>query len=184
MQEDLGSRLAKRLKSLRAEKSWSLEQLAQETGISRATLSRMENSEVSPTTDILSKLCAAYGLTLSRLLSMVEDSFTAKVSASDQPEWRDREKGFYRLSVSPPSQSLKAELLKCRIEAGQVIAYDKPSLPGLEHHLHLLDGSLSVTVDEISYTLNAGDSLRYHSFGPTRFETPAGSAATYILALV
>jgi len=68
-------RLAARLKQLRVEQGWSLDQLASASQVSRATLSRLENGEVSPTTSVLGKLCAAYGLAMSRLLRMVEDDF-------------------------------------------------------------------------------------------------------------
>ena len=41
-------------------------------------LSRMENAEVSPTAQVLGKLCAVYGLTTSRLLYMVESDAPTK----------------------------------------------------------------------------------------------------------
>src|SRR5262245_13373605 len=46
---DIERRIAHRLARLRAERGWSLEALAERTGISRATLSRVERSELSPT---------------------------------------------------------------------------------------------------------------------------------------
>ena len=66
-------RLAQRLADLRQQQGWSLEELAQRTGLSRATLSRVERAETSPTASLLNRLCAAYGLNMSRLLSEIED---------------------------------------------------------------------------------------------------------------
>jgi transcriptional regulator with XRE-family HTH domain len=184
METDLTKRLAKRLKHLRSAENYSLEDLAARSNISRATLSRMEKAEVSPTTDMLSKLCAAYGLTLTHLLSMVEDNYEPLIRKSEQPLWEDSSVGFKRISISPPSKALKPELLRCEIAAGQVIQYDTPTVPGLEHHLYLLQGHLKVQVDDNHYALKAGDCLRYHSNGPTRFETPDASPASYILVLI
>ncbi len=183
METDLTKRLAKRLKDLRNAENYSLEDLAARSGISRATLSRMEKAEVSPTTDMLSKLCAAYGLTLTHLLSMIEDSYEPLIRNSDQPCWEDTTVGFKRISISPPSKALKPEMLRCEIAAGQVIQYDTPTIPGLEHHLYLLEGSLKVKVQDQAYELRTGDCLRYHSNGPTRFETTNATAA-YILVLI
>ena len=70
---DLDRRIAQRLKALRQERGWSLDELAGLAGVSRATLSRLENADVSPTAAVLGKLCAAHGLTMSRLMMMVED---------------------------------------------------------------------------------------------------------------
>ncbi|HEY9272046.1 helix-turn-helix transcriptional regulator, partial [Achromobacter sp.] len=76
---DLDRRIAGRLKALRQERGWSLDELAGRAGLSRATLSRLENAEVSPTASALGKLCGAYGLTMSRLMLMVEDDFAPLV---------------------------------------------------------------------------------------------------------
>lgn len=73
-QDNHDLRLAERLAELRVSQGWSLEQLAQMTGISRATLSRVERAETSPTASLLGKLSAAYGLTTSRLLMALEDN--------------------------------------------------------------------------------------------------------------
>src|SRR3989454_6563054 len=118
--------IAQRLKGLRAERGWSLDELARRSNVSRATLSRLENAEVSPTTSVLGKLCTAYGLTMSRLMHMVEDDFAPLIRRSAQPAWTDASIGFRRRSVSPPAQTLAGEALECEIEAGVRIAYDRP----------------------------------------------------------
>ena len=89
-------RIAQRLKSLRAERGWSLDQLAGRSAVSSATLSRLENADVSPTASVLGKLCAVYGLTMSRLMHMVEQEFAPVVRADAQAVWSDPETGFRR----------------------------------------------------------------------------------------
>lgn len=177
-------RIARRLKSLRAERGWSLDDLARESGVSRATLSRLENADVSPTTSVLGKLCAAYGLTMSRLMHMVEDDFAPLVRRSAQPLWTDPTIGFRRRSVSPPAQTLAAEVLECELVSGAHITYDRPPRPGLEHHLLLIEGRLEVTLGGQSYGLRPGDCLRYQLFGPSGFSTPEQSGARYFLFTV
>lgn len=176
--------IGQRLKALRAERAWSLDELAAESGVSRATLSRLENAEVSPTTAVLGKLCAAYGMTLSRLMRMVEDTFPPMVPRQEQPVWRDEESGFLRRSISPPSSALAGEALECTLEAGCSLAYDRPPRPGLEHHLWLLEGKLEVTVQGRSHHMRPGDSLRYQLFGTSVFTTPPGCGAHYVLFMV
>jgi transcriptional regulator with XRE-family HTH domain len=177
----LDQRLAQRLKSLRGGRGWSLDELAKRSKVSRATLSRLENAEVSPTTSVLGKLCAAYGLTLSRLMHMVEGDFVPLVRREAQPVWSDPDIGFHRRSISPPAQTLAGEGLECRLEPGTRIDYDEPPRPGLEHHLLLVEGRLDVTVNGQTHDLNPGDCLRYQLFGPSAFATPDDSGARYIL---
>ena len=80
--EDVDRRIAQRLGQLRGEHAWSLDDLAERTGISRATLSRIERSELSPTAAMLGKLCTAYGWTLSRLMADAESPAPCGTSLS------------------------------------------------------------------------------------------------------
>jgi transcriptional regulator with XRE-family HTH domain len=177
-------RIAQHLKALRAERGWSLDELAGRCEVSRATLSRLENAEVSPTASALGKLAAAFGLTISRLMHLVEDDFAPLVRRDAQPVWSDPSVGFKRRSVSPPAQALAAEVLECALEPGMCITYDEPPRRGLEHHLLLVDGQLDITVDGRSHALHPGDCLRYQLFGASTFATPADMGAQYILVVV
>jgi transcriptional regulator with XRE-family HTH domain len=178
-----GERLARRLRSLRQERGWSLEVLAERSGVSRATLSRIENNEVSPTAAVTGRLCAAMGLTMSRLFSLVEEEFQPLVARAEQLVWRGHDGHFTRRSVSPPATTLRAEVLECELEPGVDIEYD-PARGGREHHLVLLTGALTMTVDERSYDMKPGDCLRYRLAGVSRFQTPKSRGARYLLVIV
>lgn len=184
MPDTLSDRLANHLNQLRQTRRWSLDQLAEHSGVSRATLSRLEKGDVSPTAETLGRLCAAYGLPMSRLLMMVEDSFAPRVPFENQPEWRDPETGFTRRSVSPPAAGLSGEVMEGHLPPGVVITYDTPPKHGQEHHLIMLDGGLTLTVDGTAHHLTSGDCLRYHLSGPTRFETHAERGARYLMVLI
>ena len=71
---DYRQKLAARLATLRVQHNRTLEALSSVSGISRATLSRIERGEVSPTAEVLNQLCIVYGMTMSRLLAEVEQA--------------------------------------------------------------------------------------------------------------
>lgn len=181
---DIDQRIARRLKGLRAERGWSLDELASRSAVSRATLSRLENADVSPTASVLGKLCAAYGLTMSRLMHMVEDDFAPVVRRNAQPVWTDPSIGFRRRSVSPPARTLAGEALECELDPDTHIAYDRPPRLGLEHHLIMIAGRLQITLGGQTHDLRPGDCLRYQLFGPSAFATPAECGARYMLFVV
>jgi len=174
--------LADHLRSLRTDHGLSLQDLASKSSVSRATLSRIENAEVSPTAETLGRLASAFALPLSQLLAPLESGFPPLVRHADQSVWSDREKGFLRRSISPPSGQLKLEMIEGEIAPHQRIAYDRPAFPGHEHHLVLLSGSLVLTVDGARYELHAGDCLRYRLRGASSFKT-GEQPARYIIAL-
>jgi transcriptional regulator with XRE-family HTH domain len=184
LETDTDLRLAQRIRSLRIERGWSLDDLSGRSHVSRATLSRLENAQVSPTTSLLGKLCAAYGLPMSRLMRMVEEDFAPLVRRGEQLVWHDAGAGFHRRSVSPPAQPLAGEALECVLDPGARITYDVPPRPGLEHHLILLEGRLGVSLEGCSHDLVPGDCLRYQLFGPSAFATGADCGARYILFIV
>ncbi|MDA7425293.1 helix-turn-helix domain-containing protein [Thalassococcus lentus] len=184
MTATLNQRLADCLSALRAQRGWTLDQLAGVSGVSRAALSRLENAEVSPSADVLWKLAGAHEMTLSRLMSLAEDGFTPHVRRDDQPTWRDENSGFTRRVVSPGSGSLGVEIVECKLPPGTELGYDAPPAAGQEHHLVMISGYMKVLNDEGSYDLGPGDSLRYKLYGPSHFVTAKGQGARYLMCLV
>nr|WP_282586551.1 XRE family transcriptional regulator [Lichenifustis flavocetrariae] len=182
MPPDRNRALAEHLRMLRTSRGLTLQDLAGISGVSRATLSRIENGDVSPTAETLGLLASAFALPLSQLLAPLEADFQPLVRHADQSIWSDQENGFSRRSVSPPSGRLKLEMIECTIEPHQRIAYDRPAFPDHEHHLLLLSGALSLTVDGVRHDLGPGDCLRYRLRGASCFETGV-QGARYIIAL-
>jgi len=176
--------IARRLTGLRAERGWTLETLARRTGISRASLSRLERCELSPTASMLSTLCGQYGWTLSRLMAEAENGPPSVVRAKEQVTWKDPESGYVRRVVSPPHPHLKGELVEVSLPAGATVSYDHSPLPGLEHHLWMLEGVLELEIEGTALRLEKGDCARYVLSGSSRFECRGRRAARYLISLV
>ena len=180
----LDRQIARRLQVLRAAQGWTLDALAAKTGISRATLSRLERGELSATATMLSTLCAQYGWTISRLMAEAENGPPALVRAKEQVIWKDPETGYVRRIVSPPSPHLKGELVEVSLPVGSSITYDVSPLPGLEHHLWMLEGALQLEIEGTVYRLEKGDCVRYVLSGASRFQCLGRRSVRYIISLV
>lgn len=180
---EIDQRLATRLARLRQDRGWTLDELAERSAISRATLSRLERGETSPTAALLGRLCTAHATTMSRLLAEIEADPPLLLRPADQPVWIDPATGFRRRSVSSPARGFLGELVQGELPPGADIAYDAPPVSGLEHHLWMLGGVLDLSVDTVTYRLEAGDCLRYRLFGPSRFHCPGPAPSRYVIAL-
>src|SRR5881394_2177219 len=97
--DDLGHRLAHRLRLERDSRGWSLADLAERSGVSKATISKIERAEVSPTAVVLVRLASAFDLTLAGLMLRAEGQGGRLSRAADQPVWRDPETGYLRRQV-------------------------------------------------------------------------------------
>ena len=71
--DDTGARIAHRLRLERDARAWSLADLAERSGVAKATISKIEREEMSPTAVILVRLAAAFDLTLAGLLTRAEE---------------------------------------------------------------------------------------------------------------
>lgn len=176
-------RLAQRLAELRINKGWSLEVLADITGISRASLSRIERGETSPTASLMNRLCIAYGLTMSRLLSEVEEPGPQHLRRHEQSLWYDHENGYQRRTISPPASNFHDELVEGKLISGARIDYDAPPVEGIEQHIWMLAGVLVFSMNDEQWRLEAGDCLRFHLFGRSSFHAPEAEGAHYALVV-
>ena len=61
--------LGQRVRELRKAKDWTLEQAANEAGLARSTLSKIENGQMSPTYDGLKKLATGLGISIPQLFT-------------------------------------------------------------------------------------------------------------------
>jgi transcriptional regulator with XRE-family HTH domain len=136
-------RLARHLTALRGERGWSLQDLAQRTGVSRSTLSRSERGEVSPTAAVLARLAAAYDRTVSALLAEVESQPRSLVRAAEQSV--TGEDAWRRRVVSPPYPGLSGSVVDAELRPGTDVVY-APPLAGAEQHLWLITGSIEVAI--------------------------------------
>jgi transcriptional regulator with XRE-family HTH domain len=61
--------LARRVRALRKDRGWTLEQAAQAAGLARSTLSKIENGQMSPTYDALKKLAQGLDISVPQLFT-------------------------------------------------------------------------------------------------------------------
>ena len=106
--DDPGPQIARRLRLERDARGWSLADLAERSGVSKATISKIEREEASPTAVILVRLAGAFDLTLAGLLLRAEGEGQRLSRAADQPVWRDPASGYRRRQVfSRPDHPLE-----------------------------------------------------------------------------
>jgi quercetin dioxygenase-like cupin family protein len=75
-------------------------------------------------------------------------------------------------------------MVEVRFPRGASVRFDSSPVPGLEHHLWMLEGTLDLTVGGVTFRLRPGDCLRYVLNGPTRFECVGKKPARYAIAMV
>lgn len=183
--DELDGRIAARLLTERTSRGWSLEQLAERSGVSRAMISKVERGESSPTATVLGRLSAALGLTLSQLLVRAEQGAERLLNrAEEQERWRDPDTGFERRALTPGSAS-PLELVWGELPAKARIDYPAPAFTFIEdQQIVVMAGRLTFTQGAQAYQLRAGDCLRLGPPADCRFENPGGTPCRYLVAVL
>ncbi|MTI45190.1 XRE family transcriptional regulator [Roseibium hamelinense] len=181
---DFDKALALRITELRRARGLTLDGLAAASGISRATLSRIERSETSPTASVLGQLAHVFAVPMAELFGASEIAAGNHLPRADQAVWIDPGSGFVRRSVSPPAPGFKASVIEGELPAGQSVSYDAPPLSGLEHHLVMLSGVLEMRQGDEIHTLRAGDCLRFRLDQGNSYHAPGRDPARYVLCVV
>jgi transcriptional regulator with XRE-family HTH domain len=179
--DDTSAQIARRLRLEREARGWSMADLADRSGVSKATISKIEREEMSPTAVILVRLAGAFDLTLAGLLLRAEGG--GRLSrAADQPVWRDPGAGYLRRQVfSRPDHPV--EVVQVEMPAGRAVTMPASSYARIRQAVWVQTGALTITEGGERHVLSAGDCL---GFGPPAEVTLANEAAepcTYVVVL-
>src|SRR5262249_2785293 len=140
--------------------------------------------ELSPAATGLGTLGAQYEWTLSRLMAEVEGGPPSLIRAREQVVWKDPASGYLRRIISPPHPRLRGELVEVSLPTGASVSYAASPVPGLEHHLWMLQGIVNIEIEGNRFRVEQGDCVRYLLAGSSRFDCQSQRAARYVIALV
>lgn len=176
--------LGQRIRALRAGSGLTLEQLSQQSGVSRAMLSTIERGEKSPTLPIIVRIAAGFGVSLSSLLGAEPDpSNVAVIRAGQRIAFRDPETGFERWMLSPAHVDNGVEFVLHHLPAGRSTGWLPAYSTPMEKYLAVSAGRLTVVVDEQPHVLETGDALYFEVRAPYRFinEDPHTDCTYYMV---
>lgn len=151
------------LRKYRKEKKLTLRVVAEHASVSEGFLSQVENDVNSPSVDTLMRICKSLGVDIGELLTQV--SRKEKIKCVRKSEWNDIDlshTGFVtRRFFSPEDRSVIDSAILV-IEPGKSIPVRKNSNNGQEV-LCVLKGEVALTLSDVVYTLETGDSVHFWS---------------------
>lgn len=183
---DINARIAARVRELRDAAGFSLDALAERSGVSRSNISLIERGQSSPTATVLDKLAAGLDVTLASLFEDAQPPAAAPspvARVAEQPLWTDPASGYVRRNVSPAARS-PIQLVDIVFPAGQRVAYDRPVHDAdIHQQVWMIEGEMEVTVGSVPWQLRAGDCLAMRLDQPIVYRNPTRQNARYLVAL-
>jgi transcriptional regulator with XRE-family HTH domain len=181
VEKDPVQAIAMRVKIEREARGWSLAELSERAGVSKAMISKIERSEASPTATVLGRLSGAFGLPLSVLLALAERSQERVALVDDQPVWTDPETGYTRRAVSPPDSLL--ELLDVSLPPGVRVPYPASAFAFQHQQVWVISGVLDFQEGAVLHSLKEGDCLLLGPPADCIFHNPGVEPTRYVVAL-
>jgi transcriptional regulator with XRE-family HTH domain len=170
--------LGARLRKLRAERGWRLEDLAERTGLSRAYLSRLEGSVRQPSLSSLFGVARAYDVPFSSLFEPEpEAEGVVIVRATDGSPQRGNGLLYSRLSDGGWAFNLQPLRVVVPAEREADALYRHEG----EQWLYVLSGRLRFRIGKEEVVLGPGDAAHFDADRPHRFGALDGRDAEAIV---
>jgi transcriptional regulator with XRE-family HTH domain len=180
---DINSRIADRVRGLRAERALSLEALASRCAVSRSMLSLIERGESSATAVVLEKIATGLGVTLASLFDDASAPLDPVSRAAQRTTWKDPQSGYLRRNISPAFPS-PIRIVEVEFPAGARVAYETGARDSaVAQQIWVRDGAIEVTVGKVTYQLAKDDCLAMQLNAPVTFRNRTRRVAHYIVVL-
>jgi transcriptional regulator with XRE-family HTH domain len=167
-----------RLRRLREESGWRLEDLSQRTGLSKAYLSRLESGERQPSLSALFNVARAYGVSFSSLFEPApEAEKLVVVRATEGQAQRGNDLLYERLSEGSWAFNLQPLRVVVPAEREADVIYQHEG----EQWLYVLSGRLRFEIRGEGIVLEPGDAAHFDADKPHRFEALDGREAEVIV---
>ena len=182
--DEAEAQLSQRLKLEREARSWSQADLAGRSGVAKASISKIERGEMSPSAGLLVRLAAAFDLTLAGLLLRAERGEGGRLTrAADQPAWRDPATGYRRRQIfSRPDHPL--EMVHVELPPGKTVNFPAWSYAHIRQAVWCQSGHLTIREGSHRHDLSSGDSLGFGGPSEVTFANEGDTPCFYIVGLV
>jgi transcriptional regulator with XRE-family HTH domain len=154
-----------RLHGLRVQRGWTLEELAERSGLSKPFLSRLEGGSRQPSISAVMTLARVFGVSMSSLFEPTRDDEFSVIVRGDKAPLRQGE-GISYTTLSGASRYANLQPIRLVVSASR-LGNERYQHEG-EEWVFVLTGRLRLLLGERQYDLNPGDAAHFDSRLPHR----------------
>jgi transcriptional regulator with XRE-family HTH domain len=155
--EQVPEAVGRRVRESRVGRGWTLDQLAERSGVSRRMIVNVEAGTSNASIATLLRLATALHVSLADLVADAPDGQRVTVSnaSAREPLWRGEAGGSAVLVTAADTPDM-LELWDWTLGPGDAYESD-PHRPGTHELLHVVAGQLTLTVDGVVHHLHTGE---------------------------
>jgi transcriptional regulator with XRE-family HTH domain len=157
------SELGGRIRQMRITRKWSLESLANASGVSRSMLSQIERNEANPTLAVTMRIARAFSVTLGDLVDELTPASAVQViRGGDRAQLFRADHDCQIRTLSPLQLEKDVEFYQVRLQPGGVMR-SAPHFEGTREFLVVEKGRIRVESGRDAEELEKGDSATYRA---------------------
>ncbi|MEE2640311.1 MAG: XRE family transcriptional regulator [Planctomycetota bacterium] len=180
--DPLALQVCERVRALRKQHQWTLEQLASLCGVSRSMLSQIERGAANPTLGVAFRIAQAFGMSLGDLVDPKMAAARIDVIRADDNNYLFRDDANCRIrTLSPLHLEKETEFYELVLKTGGRLE-SSPHFTGAREFLTVLKGNLKVTAGSEMIELCRGDSAHYPADVPHQIDNSGrGEAIAFLV---
>ena len=180
----INENLGRRVKKLRADRGWSLEELANVSGVSKSMLSEIEREKANPTLTVTYRIARAFGLNLQELIETSESASTIQVIRSTERSQIYRsDKQCEIRTLSPLNLEKEAEFYQVTLKPKGELR-SQPHYEGTREFITVEQGRLRIESGKDAVDLGKDDSATYRADIPHAIVNQGTEKAVVFLVVI
>lgn len=171
------ARIGGQLKAARLARRKTLAEVAEESGLTKGFLSKLERDQTTASVASLMRLCGALGLSVGELFDASPGDV---VRADAYPPINFGGSGMLEYLLTPQDER-RLQAILSEIEPGGGSGEEPYSLPADVEFVFVLSGRLEVVLDKDPVSLGPGDTLTFPPHVPHTFRSALTEGTTKVL---
>ena len=174
--------LAQRIRSVRADRQLTLEQLAERTGLTKSALSKFENFRVTPSLGALGSIAEALGVTMSDLLDGVDEKPRMVVVRKSERQTLERDRPDSRIRYNALAHTRGDKVMEpFLLEVPTGVARSRRLAHEGEEFIMVLNGAIDYEYGDERLRLEVGDCMYADGSVEHTLNNPGDDAAEVLV---
>jgi transcriptional regulator with XRE-family HTH domain len=180
---DLSATLARTLQALRAERGWSLDQLAARSGVSKGVLVSLEQARSNPNLATLARISDAFGLPVTRLIDTPAGPSVRITGPGEARTLWHGPAGGTGTIIAATEPPWAAELWRWTVQPGESFGGDAHA-PATRELAWVEAGTLTLTVAGAQYQVGPGQCARFPGSLPHSYANDGSTPVELTMVVV
>jgi len=180
---DVTAAVARTLQALRADRGWSLDQLAARSGVSKGVLVALEQGRSNPNLATLARIGDAFGVPVTLLVDVGGEP-AVRISSPDESRvlWRGPSGGTGTIlgATDPP---WAVELWRWEVMPGEAFGGEAHA-PATREMIWVESGTVTLTVAGERHSVGAGQCARFAASRPHHYDNESDEPARLIMVVL